>query len=103
MNRNRSRFDGLSPQQIRDANRKEKRQQLEFDLRAKIRTQINFMKLLDEDKEKLRRLYLNKLGYEPDKPLYKQQWDVRLAYHRDHAALSRDSDFMLFYLEQIDD
>lgn len=47
-------------------------------------------------------MYLAELGYDPETPMIKQDWKIRLIYHKDFVGLSRDLDFMEFYLKNIE-
>lgn len=93
--------DNFTPEDIRHQRLEEKRRHLALDLREKFRAEFSFMKLADDDKEKLRKAYLRHLDYDPSTIMRRQPWKIRLAYHRDYTALSRDAEFMAFYLEAI--
>jgi hypothetical protein len=89
------------PSEIRYKNEEARRKALEFDLRQRIRTEINFMSLRQEDRDAVRQQYLASRDFDPDVPMRDNHWLARLAYHRNDLELIRDHDFMAFYLERL--
>lgn len=87
-----------TPQQIRQRNIEARRYELELNLRRRIKTELEFMRLPFDDREQWRSRFLRHVEYNPDIPMRKNNWTARLAYHRSHVALIRDLDFMNFYL-----
>lgn len=70
-----------------------------MDLRKRIRTEMEFMKLNPEEREKYRKAYLEHIGYDPEISMRENPWQARLSMYRSHIDLIRDNDFMSFYLE----
>jgi hypothetical protein len=91
------------PSEIRHKNELARRKSLEIDLRQRIRTEMNFMSLRQEDRDEIRRQYLASRDFNPDVPMRENHWLARLAYYRNDLELIRDHDFMAFYLERLSD
>jgi hypothetical protein len=90
------------PSEIRYKNEEARRKALEFDLRQRIRTEINFMSLRQEDRDAIRQQYLASRDFNPNIPMRDNDWVARLAYHRSDLELIRDHDFMAFYLSTLE-
>jgi len=88
-----------TPQQIHEEKEAAKRLERETDLRERFKAEFEFEKLPMDIQKQVKLDLLDKLGYDPEKPLVGQNIIIRIIYHKRRDELSKN-DMVIDYYQQ---